>query len=97
MKNCLAYCTSVSLRNFILSLGILPVADILRHFDVLTEILILDKDYQKTSDIKQMEWGVMQTEVGYWTKRNNQSYYHTVISGRSNMDQHCTEGSLHEM
>ena len=79
MKNCIVYCSLVHLRNFILGLGILELCEILGHFDVCTGIMLMDKEYQKTKDISKTRYAIMQTEVGYWTKRSGKELIAQLI------------------
>ena len=64
MKNCLEY-TIIKLTNFIVTFGVFDVIDVLRKFDVLIDVVTLNKEFHETDVLEEMKFGAILTEVGY--------------------------------
>ena len=64
MKNCLEFCV-IKLTQFIMTLGIFEVSDILNQFAILTDVITLEKSYHRTINLSKMMYGAKQSEHGY--------------------------------
>ena len=50
MKNCLEY-LGTKLTNFIVTFGVFSILDVLRQFQVVINVITLDKSYLKFTDL----------------------------------------------
>ena len=67
MKNCLEF-AAIRLTGLIVTLGVFTVIDVLKKFEVLTNIIMLDKHYLKTVDLNKVKYGATKHEEhGYLT------------------------------
>ena len=64
MKNCLEF-TDNKLTAFITTLGVFTVLDIFKKFEVMTNIIMLDKSYLKTDDLTRVMYGATRSAEGY--------------------------------
>ena len=64
MKNCLEFAIT-ELRTFIVTFGVFAVIDVLTKFDIMTNVITLNKHYLRTEDVEQMMFGATQSELGY--------------------------------
>ena len=68
MRNCLAYAVC-SLPKFLINLGIWSLIEIFEKFEVITNVLTLDKDLTQTTEAKDMVYGATRNESGVWQNR----------------------------
>ena len=64
MKNCLEF-SVVSLNKYLMMMGLLEVIDMLHQFAVITDVITLDRNYLKTTDLSKMKYCAFQNEYGY--------------------------------
>ena len=68
MRNCLSYCTH-TLPAFLMNLGIWAILEIFDKFDVVTDVLTLDRDLRSTKDHRLMVYGATHNNFGLWQNR----------------------------
>ena len=68
MRNCLAYAVN-SLPKFLINLGIWSLIEIFEKFEVITNVLTLDKDLTQTTKAKDMVYGATRNKSGVWQNR----------------------------
>ena len=64
MKNCLEY-VDTKLTNFIVTFGVFSILDVLRQFEVVTNVIMLDQSYLKTEDLTKIRYGATRSIHGY--------------------------------
>ena len=69
MRNCLAYATC-SLPKFLIHLGLWSVIEVFETFEVITNVLTLDKDLRTTTEAKNMVYGAIRNKSGLWQNRS---------------------------
>ena len=69
MKNCLEY-VGTKLTNFIVTFGVFNVIDVLVKFGIITDVIMLDKNFHRTEELQEMRFGAVLTQVGYSTAYN---------------------------
>ena len=67
MKNCLDFAHK-KLIQFIMTFGVFQVIDVLTKFQVMTDIVMLDKHYLKTEQVEEAMFGAVVAEMGYYLK-----------------------------
>ena len=67
MKNCLDFAHK-KLIQFIMTFGVFQVIDVLTKFQVMTNIVMLDKHYLKTEQVEEAMFGAVVAEMGYYLK-----------------------------
>ena len=64
MKSCLEF-VGTKLTSFIVTIGVFNIIDVLRQFQVVTNVVTLDSSYLKTEDVTKMRYGATRSEQGY--------------------------------
>ena len=64
MKNCLEF-TVFKLTEFIVYFGVFEILDALNQFQVITDIITLDRHYLRTTDLEEMRFGATKSQYGY--------------------------------
>ena len=91
MRNCLAYAT-YSLPTFLISLGMWSVIEIFEKFNVITDVLTLDKGLRATTLATEMAFGATRNEYGVWTNRTCEfllEHLVKIISNPGSPDEAC--------
>ena len=69
MKNCLEFADS-KLRNFVMTFGVFSVLDVLRKFGVQTDVITLNKHYQRTDVLEETKFGAMLVQIADYNALN---------------------------
>ena len=77
MKNCLEF-ASIKLTNFIVTFGVFAVIDALQKMDVITDVITLDRDYNRTDVLENMKWGAFMTKDGFRLKAPSDLIKHLI-------------------
>ena len=64
MKNCLEFVVT-ELTSFIITFGVFAVLDVFCQFQVITDVVTLDRNYLKTNDLSKMAYGATRSPQGY--------------------------------
>ena len=77
MKNCLEF-ASIKLTNFIVTFGVFAVIDALQKMNVITDVITLDRDYNRTDVLENMKWGAFMTKDGFRLKAPSDLIKHLI-------------------
>ena len=77
MKNCLEFCVT-KLTQFIMTFGVFEIIDVLNKFQVITDVVTLDRSYLKTDDLEKMKFGAFVSEYGLHLKAQSDLVKHLV-------------------
>ena len=77
MKNCLEF-ASIKLTNFIVTFGVFAVIDALQKMNVITNVITLDRDYNRTDVLENMKWGAFMTKDGFRLKAPSDLIKHLI-------------------
>ena len=77
MKNCLEF-ASIKLTNFIVTFGVFAVIDALQKMNVITDVITLDRDYNRTDVLENMKWGAFMTKDGFRLKAPSDLIKHVI-------------------
>ena len=77
MKNCLEF-ASIKLTNFIVTFGVFAVIDALQKMNVITDVITLDRDYNRTDVLENMKWGAFMTKDGFRLKAPSDFIKHLI-------------------
>ena len=77
MKNCLEF-ASIKLTNFIVTFGVFAVIDALEKMNVITDVITLDRDYNRTDVLENMKWGAFMTKDGFRLKAPSDLIKHLI-------------------
>ena len=77
MKNCLEF-ASIKLANFIVTFGVFAVIDALQKMNVITDVITLDRDYNRTDVLENMKWGAFMTKDGFRLKAPSDLIKHLI-------------------
>ena len=79
MKNCLEF-VGTKLTSFIVTFGVFSILDVLRQFQVVTNVVTLDQSFLKTEDLTKIPYGATRSVHGYLNLKAQRDLVKIIIN-----------------